>query len=166
MAGMLSRKISWARQRLTSLTPLALAGLALIIACGGASQPGDSAAATAVPVVSTSSPSATKARARLQTRSPRIPSHHQRGQPRHFFRTLQPQLLLNGAAWLSRKGNSLWSISASIACLCPTYCLTHLAGHRAFCHWIGLKKIGSWLSWTRSCPFYIRNTERRELCLG
>jgi len=68
MAGMLSRKISWARQRLTSLTPLALAGLALIIACGGASQPGDSAAtppespaaAMAVPVVSTSSPSATK----------------------------------------------------------------------------------------------------------
>ena len=107
-----------------------------------------------------------KARARLRTRSPRIPSHHQRGQPRHFFRTLQPQLLLNGAAWLSRKGNSLWSISASIACLCPTYCLTHLAGHRAFCHWIGLKKIGSWLSGTRSCPFYIRNTERRELCLG
>ena len=38
MAGMLSRKISWARQRLTSLTPLALAGLALIIACGGVTR--------------------------------------------------------------------------------------------------------------------------------
>ena len=56
MAGMLSRKISWARQRLTSLTPLALAGLALIIARRRLSP----VAATAVPVVSTSSLSATK----------------------------------------------------------------------------------------------------------
>ena len=163
MAGMLSRKISWARQRLTSLTPLALAGLALIIACGGASHPPPQRLCLSL---ARHHPRPPKARARLRTRSPRIPSHHQRGQPRHFFRTLQPQLLLNGAAWLSRKGNSLWSISASIACLCPTYFLIHLAGHRAFCHWIGLKKIGFWLSGTRSCPFYIRNTERRDLCLG
>ena len=62
MGGMLSRKINWVWQRRTGLMPLALAGSALIIACGSAAQPGDSAVAdkpasavTAVPSVDTSS---------------------------------------------------------------------------------------------------------------
>ena len=59
MAGMLLREICWAWHRRAGL---ALAGSALIIACGGsAATPAESpAAATGVPFVSTSSPAATK----------------------------------------------------------------------------------------------------------